>query len=97
MFFEDKFFRSWQAGGMHTGIDDFNGDNFDHADLGFLGGGYISCAVNGGQPIGARQMPRGTPELGRGVEAGDGEMVWAFGALCDARLRQCEPQQFSRS
>jgi len=54
-FFEEKFFNPFmQAGGSHTGIDDFNGDNFDHAGLGFLGGGYISCTTNGPQPIGAR-------------------------------------------
>jgi gluconate 2-dehydrogenase alpha chain len=64
-FFEDKFFNPFmQAGGSHTGIDDFNGDNFDHAGLDFLGGGYISCTANGLQPIGARVFPRGTPNWG---------------------------------
>ena len=64
-FFEEKFFNPFmQAGGSHTGIDDFNGDNFDHAGLGFLGGGYISCTTNGPQPIGARILPRGTPAWG---------------------------------
>ncbi len=62
---EEKFFNPFmQAGGSHTGIDDFNGDNFDHAGLGFLGGGYISCTTNGPQPIGARILPRGTPAWG---------------------------------
>jgi gluconate 2-dehydrogenase alpha chain len=64
-FFEDKFFNPFmQAGGSHTGIDDFNGDNFDHTGLGFLGGGYISASGNGMQPIGGRVMPRGTPSWG---------------------------------
>ena len=64
-FFEDKYFNPFmQAGGSHTGIDDFNGDNFDHAGLGFLGGGYLSCTANGMQPIGARVFPRGTPNWG---------------------------------
>jgi len=64
-FFEDKFFNPFmQAGGMHTGIDDFNGDNFDHAGLGFLGGGYLSCVADGGPPLGARTTPRGTPRWG---------------------------------
>jgi gluconate 2-dehydrogenase alpha chain len=64
-FFEDKDFNPFmQAGGSHTGIDDFNGDNFDHAGLGFLGGGYLSCTANGMQPIGARVFPRGTPNWG---------------------------------
>jgi gluconate 2-dehydrogenase alpha chain len=64
-FFEDKFFNPFmQAGGSHTGIDDFNSDNFDHAGLGFHGGGYISCTANGVQPIGGRLLPRGTPSWG---------------------------------
>ena len=64
-FFEDKFFNPFmQAGGSHTGIDDFNGDNFDHSGLGFLGGGYLSCTANHLQAIGARVMPRGTPSWG---------------------------------
>ncbi len=64
-FFEDKFFNPFmQAGGMHTGIDDFNGDNFDHAGLGFLGGGYLSCVASGGSPIGARGLPSGNPRWG---------------------------------
>src|SRR5262249_43495540 len=68
-FFEDKFFNPFmQAGGSHTGIDDFNGDNFDHSSLGFLGGGYISCTANGLQPIGARVMPRGSPQWGAGFK-----------------------------
>ena len=28
------------AGALGTAIDEFNGDNFDHAGLGFIGGGY---------------------------------------------------------
>lgn len=68
-FFEDKFFNPFmQAGGSHTGIDDFNGDNFDHSGLGFLGGGYISCTTGGTQPIGARTMPRGSPSWGEGFK-----------------------------
>jgi gluconate 2-dehydrogenase alpha chain len=68
-FFEDKFFNPFmQAGGSHTGIDDFNGDNFDHAGLGFLGGGYISCTTGGSQPIAARTMPRGSPSWGPGFK-----------------------------
>src|SRR5690606_24656116 len=29
------------AGALGTAIDDFNGDNFDHGGLGFIGGAYI--------------------------------------------------------
>jgi gluconate 2-dehydrogenase alpha chain len=45
-------------------IDDFNGDNFDHADVGFLGGGYISMNSTGGRPILTRPVPPGTPQWG---------------------------------
>jgi hypothetical protein len=31
------------AGALGTAIDDYNGDNFDHAGLGFVGGGYIAA------------------------------------------------------
>ena len=49
-----------QAGGSHTGIDDFNGDNFDHTGLGFVGGAYMSSSASGAQPIRIRPVPDGT-------------------------------------
>jgi len=49
---------------MGTIIDDFNGENFDHAGLGFFGGGYINCASGGAPPIGGRSLPHGTPRWG---------------------------------
>src|SRR5207244_6068466 len=52
----------------HT-IDDFNGDNFDHKDLGFIRGAQISIGTAGqqGGPIGAANNmnpPPGTPNWG---------------------------------
>ncbi len=45
-------------------VDDFQGDNFDHSGLGFIGGGYISPTVSGGRPIQVRNTPPGTPRWG---------------------------------
>lgn len=45
-------------------IDDFNGENFDHAGLGFFGGGYIRGGSGGAPPIGGRDVPPGTPSWG---------------------------------
>jgi gluconate 2-dehydrogenase alpha chain len=53
------------AGSHGTVIDDFNGDNFDHAGLGFFGGAYIQASVTNGRPITARPVPPGTPRWGR--------------------------------
>jgi len=64
-FFEGKEFNPFiGAPGMGTIIDDFNGENFDHAGLGFFGGGYINCASGGAPPIGGRSLPHGTPRWG---------------------------------
>ena len=39
LFFEDREFNPFIGCGMvGTSIDEFNGDNFDHAGLGFVGG-----------------------------------------------------------
>jgi gluconate 2-dehydrogenase alpha chain len=54
------------AGALGTAIDDFNGDNFDHAGLGFVGGGYIACNTTGGRPIEYHPAPPGTPRWGLG-------------------------------
>lgn len=54
------------AGALGTVIDDFNGDNFDHGPLGFIGGGYIACNSTGGRPILYHPVPEGTPRWGLG-------------------------------
>lgn len=64
-FFEDKWMNPFiGAPGMSVAIDDFNGENFDHAGLGFFGGGYIQCSNGGALPIGGRALPHGTPRWG---------------------------------
>ena len=52
------------AGSMGMVVDDFNGDNFDHSGLGFIGGGYISTTQTGGRPIEQTLTPEGTPKWG---------------------------------
>jgi gluconate 2-dehydrogenase alpha chain len=52
------------AGGMGMTIDEFNGDNFDHSGLGFIGGGFFQAATSGSRPIEVRPVPRGTPRWG---------------------------------
>ncbi len=65
LFFEDKVFNNFMGGGgLCTAIDDFNGDNYDHSGLGFVGGGYIVVNSRGGAPINTRPVPSGTPAWG---------------------------------
>lgn len=52
------------AGALGVVVDDFNGDNFDHSDLGFVGGGYIACKQYHGRPISYQPVPEGTPSWG---------------------------------
>ena len=65
LFFDDKNFNSFMgAGGSALAIDEFNGDNFDHSGLGFIGGGFFNCGSNGARPIEVRPVPQGTPRWG---------------------------------
>ncbi|MFC3124630.1 GMC family oxidoreductase [Pseudoroseomonas globiformis] len=52
------------AGSQGMMADDFNGDNFDHARLGFVGGANINCNTPHGRPISSRPVPPGTPRWG---------------------------------
>ena len=65
LFFEDRNFNSFMgAGGLGLAIDEFNGDNFDHSGLGFIGGGFMQAGSNGARPIEVRPVPQGTPRWG---------------------------------
>jgi gluconate 2-dehydrogenase alpha chain len=65
LFFEDKTFNPFMGGGGRgTSIDDFNGDNFDHGGLGFIGGSYLAAQSSGATPIRGKQVPPGTPGWG---------------------------------
>jgi gluconate 2-dehydrogenase alpha chain len=45
-------------------MDDFNGDNFDHSGLGFIGGGYVGVVNTGARPIETHATPDGVPGWG---------------------------------
>lgn len=50
------------AGGV--GMDDLNGDQFDHGPLGFVGGASIRHVRTGGRPIKQAPIPPGSPTWG---------------------------------
>src|SRR4029079_4205546 len=63
--FDDKIINPFVgAGALGVGIDEFNGDNFDHSGLGFIGGGYLACWMTNGRPIEHHPTPKGTPAWG---------------------------------
>lgn len=66
-FFPDRRFERY-AGSTSTGacVDDFSGEHFDHAGLGFTGGGLVQCPASGAPPIGSVLVPPGTPSWGAG-------------------------------
>lgn len=65
VFTKDRWINPFLASGSsQTVIDEFNNDNFDHAGLGFFGGGYISGYVSNGRPLETRPVPPGTPRWG---------------------------------
>jgi gluconate 2-dehydrogenase alpha chain len=65
LFFEDQITNPFMgAGALAMCVDDLNGDNFDHAPLGFQGGAQIQCATTGGHPIRHHPVPDGTPRWG---------------------------------
>jgi len=65
VFFDDKYINPFiGAGSLGMTIDEFNGDNFDHKNLGFIGGGFIQILNTGGRPIEMLYVPEGTPTWG---------------------------------
>jgi gluconate 2-dehydrogenase alpha chain len=54
------------AGALGQAVDNFNGDNFDHGPLGFIGGGYIALWNTGGRPILQHYLPEQAPHWGSG-------------------------------
>ncbi len=52
------------AGGAGVGVDDFNADNFDHAQYGFVGGSPMWVNQAGVKPISGLPTPPGTPNWG---------------------------------
>lgn len=66
-FDNDTYFNPFAATGT-TGmfIDDFNAENFDHSQLGFIGGSTISATLTGGRPIQQMNIPKEAPKWGSG-------------------------------
>ena len=65
-FDKDKFnFNPFIASGsIGMCIDEFNGDNFDHGPLGFVGGGYMGQVQTGGRPIENTHVPPRHAQMG---------------------------------
>jgi len=67
VFLEENMNPFMGAGALGQAVDEFNGDNFDHGPLGFLGGGYIALWTTGGRPILQQHgVPEGAPKWGGG-------------------------------
>lgn len=65
VFFDDKLMNPFVgAGALGMVVDEFNGDNFDHGKLDFIGGGFIYLLTTNGRPIETHPVPEGTPEWG---------------------------------
>ena len=65
VFHDDKLINAFiGAGALGMIIDDFNGDNFDHSGLGFIGGGYVGVVNTGARPIESHPVPDNTPKWG---------------------------------
>ncbi|WP_022721447.1 GMC family oxidoreductase [Rhodopseudomonas sp. B29] len=62
---KDKILNPFIATGANgMMIDDYNGDNFDHSGLGFVGGGYMGAGQSNARPIQTHPVPSGTPKWG---------------------------------
>lgn len=65
VFYDDAFTNQYAgAGALGMVVDDYNGDNFDHAGLGFIGGAYIASWTTNARPIENQPVPEGTPGWG---------------------------------
>jgi gluconate 2-dehydrogenase alpha chain len=65
LFFDDKILNPFIGAGAHGMLlDEWNGDNFDHTGLGFVGGGYVGSLQTGARPIETHPTPEGTPKWG---------------------------------
>ncbi|MDB5459909.1 MAG: family oxidoreductase [Caulobacteraceae bacterium] len=65
LFYEDKLMNPFiGAGALGSIVNDFNGDNFDHTGLGFIGGGYVGIVHTGARPIETHPTPQGVPAWG---------------------------------
>jgi gluconate 2-dehydrogenase alpha chain len=67
VFYEHKILNPFiGAGALGMITNDFNGDNFDHSGLGFIGGGYVGVLQTGARPIETHLTPDKSPTWGSG-------------------------------
>ncbi|WP_144107445.1 GMC family oxidoreductase [Paraburkholderia sp. BCC1886] len=66
LYFQNEWMNPFiSTGALSTQIDDFNGDNFDHTNLGFLGGAGIQALSDQATPISMTdRLPAGTKQWG---------------------------------
>lgn len=66
LYFENQQMNPFiSTGALSTQIDDFNGDNFDHTGLGFIGGAGIQALSDQGTPLSLTdRVPAGTKMWG---------------------------------
>jgi gluconate 2-dehydrogenase alpha chain len=66
VWYTDRIINRFMGSGANAfSIDEYNSDNFDHSDLGFFGGGNISCSQTGARPIlGSGPLPPGAARWG---------------------------------
>jgi gluconate 2-dehydrogenase alpha chain len=65
LFFEGQHFNPFMgSGSLALAIDDFDGDNFDHSGLNFVGGVTMAQSQGGQAPINYHPTPPGTPRWG---------------------------------
>jgi gluconate 2-dehydrogenase alpha chain len=90
LFMKDRWFNPFLAtGSTQVCIDEFNNDNFDHTDLGFLGGGAISANIFTGRPIGARHLPPDAPRWGTAWKKANAD--WYAHAMALSIQGSCYP------
>jgi len=72
IYFENEHLNQFVgAGALSVQIDDFNGDNFDHTNLGYIGGAGILVVSRGARPITwSDSVAPGTPRWGSKWKAG---------------------------
>jgi len=70
VFFDDKHFNTFMgSGALGVALDDFNGDNFDHTGMDFIGGAVMQQSTTGARPIQYHPVPKGTPRWGSAWKA----------------------------
>lgn len=83
LWFEDETINPFiGTGGLGSQIDDYNGDNFDHAKLDFIGGAGILTLARDGAPIAkANNLPPGSPRWGKGFKQAYSKYYQNYGVI----------------